>query len=120
MSNGAWNVKRENSKYGMLFFKCYYILTYLYFFLSKQAMIRGEMLNRLFGGQCGFTALALMNMLPMPLNEINGNLDHKKLDFEDEEFLDFVLEKKDELSWASDEFDDDSSEEEDSSEENDD
>ena len=51
-------------------------------------------------------------MLPMPLNEINGQ-DHKKLKFEDEEFLDFVLEKKDELSWASDEFDDDSSEEED-------
>ena len=70
------------------------------------------MLNRLFGGQCGFTALAIMNMLPMPLNEINGQ-DHKKLKFEDEEFLDFVLEKKDELSWASDEFDDDSSEEED-------
>ena len=83
-------------------------------------MIRGEMLNRLFGEQCGFTALAIMNMLPMPLNEINGHLDHKKLDFDDEEFLDFVLEKKDELSWASDDDDDDNDDNDDDDDDDDD
>lgn len=31
------------------------------------------MLNRLFGGQCGKTALALMNMIPMPFEQISGS-----------------------------------------------
>ena len=31
--------------------------------------MQGAILNRMFGGECGSTALALMNMIPMPFGQ---------------------------------------------------
>ena len=49
-----------------------------------KAKIHGEMLNRMFGGQCGHTALALMQMLPMPFEHF------KKEDFNSKTIDEFI------------------------------
>ena len=42
-----------------------------------QSQIHGKILNRMFGGgQCGSTALALMNMIPMPFEQLSQNTDY--------------------------------------------
>ena len=37
-----------------------------------QNSMQGAVLNRMFGGQCGSTALALMNMIPLPFDQFNS------------------------------------------------
>lgn len=75
-------------------------------------MIRGEMLNRLFGGKCGFTALAIMNMLPMPLDQIKGFDSQKNVEHLEKEFLDFVMDDTDYLKLKKDNSDYEESEKE--------
>jgi len=42
-----------------------------------KSQIHGKILNRMFGGgQCGSTALALMNMIPMPFEQLSQNTDY--------------------------------------------
>ena len=43
-----------------------------------QNAMQGEILNRMFGGDCGTTALALMNMIPMPFNQFEKRHQSKK------------------------------------------
>ena len=75
-------------------------------------MIRGEMLNRLFGGKCGFTALAIMNMLPMPMDQIKGFDSHRNVEHLEKQFLDFVMDDTDYLKLKKDTSDCEESEKE--------
>ena len=43
-----------------------------------QNAMQGEIINRMFGGECGTTALALMNMIPMPFNQFEKRHQSKK------------------------------------------
>ena len=63
-------------------------------FQHMQEQIRGEMLNRLFGKKCGFTALAIMNMLPMPMHQLKDFDSTKSMTKEIDDFMEDVYDGK--------------------------
>ena len=52
------------------------------------------MLNRLFGDKCGFTALAIMNMLPMPMHQLKDFDSNKSMTKDIDDFMKDVYDGK--------------------------
>lgn len=95
MQNIVWKELGESSRlveYQLNFVSNMYLLAKLQF--SKQEQIRGEMLNRLFGDKCGFTALAIMDMLPMPMHQLKDFDSTKSMTKEIDDFMEDVYDGK--------------------------